>query len=243
MNQSNFHFASQVRSNRTLVVSEQPQTRLENFGVKALSDTELLATVLQGAGTSPEQAISMAANLMTEARSLPAISSWLPSDFRRIKGIGKCRGLQLTAVAEIARRMTATSTSAPLLNKAELVAVHMAHAVAGLQVEKFWVLCLTRKNRLLKQVEVTSGTATAALVHPREVFRAAVREAAVAIICVHNHPSGDPAPSGPDINVTRQLREAAKIVDIELIDHVIVGQAEFDPLSRGYFSFREAGLL
>jgi DNA repair protein RadC len=93
-------------------------------------------------------------------------------------------------------------------------------------------------------VEVTSGTATAALAHPREVFREALRHNATAIACVHNHPSsGDPAPSAPDVNVTRQLREAAKAVDIELVDHVIVGRPEADPLGLGYFSFRQAGML
>jgi DNA repair protein RadC len=110
-------------------------------------------------------------------------------------------------------------------------------------VEKFWVLCLNRKNRLLKQVEITSGTATSSLAHPREVFRAAIRHGATAVVCVHNHPSGDPAPSAADVQVTRQLREAAKAVDIDLLDHVIVGRKSVDPAGVGYYSFRDAGLL
>jgi DNA repair protein RadC len=110
-------------------------------------------------------------------------------------------------------------------------------------VEKFWVLCLNRKNRLIKRVEISSGSATSSLAHPREVFRAAIREGACAIACVHNHPSGDPAPSAADMQVTRQLREAARAVDIELIDHVIIGRASADPLGLGYFSFRAAGML
>jgi DNA repair protein RadC len=92
-------------------------------------------------------------------------------------------------------------------------------------------------------VEVTSGTATATLAHPREVYREALRHAAAAIVCVHNHPSGDPAPSAPDLHVTRILREASKAVDIELLDHVICGNRETDPLGIGYFSFRQAGIL
>jgi DNA repair protein RadC len=112
-----------------------------------------------------------------------------------------------------------------------------------LQVEKFWVLCLNRKNRLLKRVELTSGTATAALAHPREIFRTAVRESATAIVCAHNHPSGDPAPSAPDLHVTRLIREAAKTVDVDFIDHVILGRPEADPLNKGYYSFREASVL
>lgn len=153
------------------------------------------------------------------------------------------KGSQLAAVAEIARRMTTGGDTKPLLNRAELIAAYFAPVIRGLEVEKFWVLCLDRKNRLLKRVEITSGTATATLAHPREIYRAAIRESASAIACVHNHPSGDPAPSAPDIHVTRQLREASKAVDIELLDHVIVGRSECDPLSRGWYSFREAGLL
>ncbi len=132
---------------------------------------------------------------------------------------------------------------APMLNRPELIAAHIAPYARGLHVEKFWVLCLNRKNRLIKQVEVTSGTATAALAHPREVYREAIRQSATGIVCIHNHPSGDPAPSTADVQVTRQLREAAKTVDIELLDHVIVGSASADPTGLGYFSFRSAGQL
>lgn len=227
----------------TMACSERPQQRLENFGVSAVSDTELLAIILQGNGTRPEGALTTASRLIAEAGSIAGLISWTPADYRRLKGIGQIKGLQLAAIAEIARRMMKPTASSPLLNRAELIAAHLAPVAAGLQVEKFWVLCLNRKNRLLKQVEVTSGTATAALAHPREVFRAALREAATAVVCVHNHPSGDPAPSAPDVNVTRQLRDASKAVDIELVDHVILGRVDADPLARGFFSFRDAGML
>jgi DNA repair protein RadC len=92
-------------------------------------------------------------------------------------------------------------------------------------------------------VEVTSGTATAALAHPREVFRGAIQHGATAIVCVHNHPSGDPAPSSADVHLTRQLREAARTLDIDLLDHVVVGTVAADPAGLGYYSFRTAGLL
>jgi len=132
---------------------------------------------------------------------------------------------------------------APMLDSTASIAAHMAPYARGLEIEKFWVLCLNRKNRLRKLVELTSGTATATLAHPREVFRTAVQHGATAIVCVHNHPSGDPAPSGQDRQLTRLLREAARTLDIELHDHVVVGNAEADPAGLGYFSFRSAGLL
>jgi DNA repair protein RadC len=110
-------------------------------------------------------------------------------------------------------------------------------------VETFWVVCLDRKNKPISRSMVTMGTATNSLVHPREVFRYAILQSASAIIVAHNHPSGDPTPSSADIQVTRQLREAAKTVCIDLLDHVIVGNKEDDPNRIGFYSFRQAGLL
>lgn len=228
----------------TMACGERPQARMENFGVGALSDTELIAMLLQGSGTRPERALGIAARLIGEAGSLAGLAAWTASDYRRVEGIGRTKGLQLATLTEIARRIMGTGRAErPLLNSADTIAAYMKPISTGLEVEKFWVLCLNRKNRLIKRVEVTSGTATAALAHPREVFRAAIRESATAVVCVHNHPSGDPAPSSADIQVTRQLREAAKTVDITLIDHLVVGRTDSDPLGRGYYSFRETGLL
>ena len=110
-------------------------------------------------------------------------------------------------------------------------------------MEKFWVLCLNRKNRLKKLVEVTSGTATGSLVHARETFRAAIQHGATAVAVAHNHPSGDPSPSSADISVTRRLREAAQAIDIELVDHLILGDKTTDQTGQGFYSFRQAGLL
>jgi DNA repair protein RadC len=227
----------------TLACGERPQERMTHYGVSALSDAELIALLLQGNGTTPEQAVLLATRLIAEAGAIAGLSSWRPEDFQRLKGIGRSKALQLGTLAEIARRMMHNREEAPVFNRAEVIAAHFQPVAAGLEIEKFWVCCLNRKNRLLKRVEITSGTATAALAHPREVFRAAIRESASAIVCVHNHPSGDPAPSAPDLQVTRQLREAARAVDIDFLDHVIVGRAGADPLARGFFSFREAGLL
>lgn len=228
---------------RETAVAERPQERLEKFGASSLSDTELLAMLLRS-GTRGQDVLTLATRLISDAGSLASLITWRAEDFQKLKGIGPVKALQLVTVMEVARRVVGQqSGEAPLLNRADLVTAYLQPVVVGLEVEKFWVLCLNRKNRLLKRVEITSGTAHAALAHPREVFRAAIREAASAVVCVHNHPSGDPAPSAPDLSTTRQLREAARAVEIELLDHVIVGRTAADPLGRGYFSFREAGLL
>ena len=228
---------------RDLALGERPQERLERFGAAALSDTELLAMLLRS-GSRGMDVLALASRLIAETGSLAGLISWTEADFRRLHGIGRVKALQLVTVMEVARRVLGQSQGeAPLLNRPELIFAYFQPVVAGLAVEKLWVLCLNRKNRLIKRVEVTSGTATGSLVHPREVFRTAIREAATAVICVHNHPSGDPAPSSADLQVTRRLREAALAVDIELTDHLILGTKSADPTGRGYYSFREAGLL
>lgn len=228
---------------RETAVGERPQERLERFGADALSDTELLAMLLRN-GTRGQDVLTLASRLIADGGSLAGLIAWRAEDFRKLKGIGRVKALQLVTVMEVARRVIGTQIpEAPLLSKPDAICDYLRPFAAGLQVEKFWVLCLNRRNRLLKRVEVSSGSATAALAHPREVFRAAVRESACAVICAHNHPSGDPAPSAPDMHVTRLLREAARTVDIELLDHVIIGRPTADPTGRGYFSFRQAGLL
>jgi DNA repair protein RadC len=228
---------------RETAVSERPQERLERLGATALSDTELLAMLLRS-GTRGQDVITLSTRLIAEAGSLAGLIAWREADFKKLKGIGRVKALQLIAVMEVARRVVGQqSGDEPLLNRPELTAAYLAPFVMGLAVEKFWVLCLNRKNRLIKRVEITSGTATAALAHPREVFRAAIRESATAIICAHNHPSGDPAPSAQDVQVTRLIREAAVAVDIQLLDHIIIGRRPADPAGKGYYSFRETGAL
>ena len=228
---------------RDLAVSERPQERLEKHGPTALSDTELLAMLLRS-GSKGHNVLTVSQQLITEAGSLARLIAWTQTDFRRLKGIGRVKALQLVAVMQVARRVLEQQEPADrAFEKPAAVLAHFTALLAGLEIEKFWVLCLNRKNRLIKQVEVSSGTATNSLAHPREVFREAIRHGATAVICVHNHPSGDPAPSSADLQVTRQLREAAKAVDIQLHDHVILGRAQADPRGLGYFSFRQSALL
>lgn len=228
---------------KDLAVNDRPQERLQHHGPRALSDAELLAMLLRS-GTRGHNVMAVAQQLLADAGSLARLVQWSDADFRRIKGIGRVKALQLVAVMELARRVLAAGAETePILNRPELVHEHLAPYFTGLPIEKFWVLCLNRKNRLLQLVEITSGTATSSLAHPREVFREAIRHGATGVICAHNHPSGDPAPSAADVQMTRQLREAAKTVDIELLDHVILGRAAADPRGVGFYSFRQAGLL
>jgi DNA repair protein RadC len=226
-----------------MVASERPQERLERLGAAALSDRELIAMILRS-GPPGVDVVSMSGHLLDAAGSLSRLLSWTAEDFMEVRGIGKVKALQLLAVMDFAKRiLRAEQEEDPIMDSPEIVAKHFHTLVAGESVEHFWVLCLNRKNRLIRRIEVTKGTATNSLVHAREVFREAIKISATGIIAVHNHPSGDPAPSRADIQITRQLREAAKIIGIELMDHVIVGQKSKDPNGQGYYSFNDAGLV
>ena len=228
---------------KDMVASERPQERLEQHGADALSDREILAMILRS-GPRGVDVLTMSEQLIARAGSLSNLLRWSAEDFRNVRGIGKVKALQLLAIMSFAKRILQEDNSAETrFNSPEVVAQHFHTLVAGLEVEKFWVLCLDRKNRLHRRIESTSGTATGSLVHPREVFREAIRLSASGIIAVHNHPSGDPTPSRADIKVTRQLHEAANVVGIDLIDHIILGQKNKDPRSLGYYSFNEAGLI
>lgn len=228
---------------KDLAVHERPQERLNRLGAAALSDTELLAMMLRS-GTAKWDVLALSSHLIRMAGSLRQVVLMSKEDFKKIDGIGEVKALQLVAIMEVARRVIqAERGEMPILDSADKVYEDLQPILTGLEVEKFMVLCLNRKNRLIRRVEATSGTASSSLVHPREVFREAIRMGASCVIVAHNHPSGDPAPSAADIRVTRQLREAAGIIGIELLDHLIVGEVAADPRGLGYYSFNEAGLL
>lgn len=225
-----------------MAAGERPQERLEAKGPTALADTELLAMILRS-GSKDRDVLAVAANLIGEAGSLHGLLRWSVDDFMAVRGVGKVKALQLITVMEIARRVLSQNSEDSTFDSPSKVFDYMLPVAAGLDVEKFWVLCLNRKNRLLRRAEVTSGTAIQSLAHPREVFREAIRTSATAIIAVHNHPTGDPAPSSADIQVTRKLRGAAELVGIDMLDHIIVGHPGGDPKGVGYYSFSESGVV
>lgn len=228
----------------TLAEGEAPRDRLERFGVAALSDVELLALVLEGAGVSAETAVEYGRALLVEFGGLLGVGAAGNAELVRRGGLTAALAGRVVATLEIGRRCAAVqATAEPLLNRASLIAAHVAPLALGLQVEKCWVLCLDRKHRLVRCCELSSGTLTSALMHPREVYRTALVHGSASIAIAHNHPSGDPAPSAPDLQVTRLMRDAGRAVDVELLDHVVVGRAAADPTGKGFFSFREAGLL
>ena len=235
---------SEKQANRLkdLQSTERPQERLCRLGSSALSDIELLAMVLRS-GTQQFNVLETATILLNEASSLEHLLHYSQEDFIKIKGIGKVKALQLISIMELSKRILHRPKPKPILNSPEKSYAHLLHKCIGLEIEKVWVLCLNPKNALIKEFLITSGIANSALIHPREIFRDAIKVGASCIIVAHNHPSGDPKPSLADRNVAKQLFKSAQIIDIKLVDFLILGRESSAPNCKGYFSFQEQQLL
>jgi DNA repair protein RadC len=227
--------------------SERPRERLASLGPRALSPRELLAILIEmgtrGAPGRPARtAIDLAGDLLEHfARGKPVslrrVMTASVAELAEVPGIGPAKAAKILAAFDLGRR--ATEEERPERDRMTTprdVYERMRLLMRDLPHEEFHVLLLNTQNQILRNVQVTRGTLDASLVHPREVFRAAIVESAASVVLVHNHPSGDPTPSAEDRAVTRQLRSAGQMVGIEVLDHVIVGEGR-------YVSFVEAGLL
>ena len=222
---------------RELPRSDRPRERLVDLGAPALSTAELLAIVV-GAGGPGRSAIRVGHDVLIAAQgSLRRLASKPVADLTAHAGIGRAKAVAIHASLELGRRMALEQRheSTPIRTPRDVVSV-FGPRLEDLPVEEFHVAILDSQHRLERDVTVTRGILNSSLVHPREVFREAIAERAAAIILVHNHPSGDPAPSTDDRNVTDQLVAAGRLLDIPVHDHVIIGRGR-------YTSFAEAGLL
>lgn len=220
-----------------LPAGERPRERFRAHGARALSITELLALVI-GSGAARRSALIVAHDLLAVAGgSLRRLAASSPAAMTQIEGLGSARALAIGAALELGRRMSAESfeQGSPLRSPRDVWAAY-APILEDLPVEEFHVAVLDAQHRLDRDILVTRGILNSSLVHPREVFREAIAERACAIVLVHNHPSGDPAPSADDREITRQLVAAGKLLDIPVADHLIIGKGR-------YLSFSESGML
>lgn len=199
--------------------------------------SELIA-ILLGTGTAQADAESVARELLALGDgSLRALAVRPVGEFIRIPGVGPVKAARVAAAVELGRRLAGEARQAGrLVTGPADVQRWCGPVLRDLAVEEFHVLTLDAQNRITRDLLITRGILNSSLVHPREVFRAAIAEAAASVIVVHNHPSGQPAPSADDRAVTTQLVEAGRVLDVPVYDHVIVGGDQ-------YFSFAEAGLL
>ncbi len=216
---------------------DRPRERLWALGPAALTSTELLA-ILLGTGGAGQPAPDLAAALLDRAGgSLRALAARPAAELTQTPGVGAAKGARLLAAFELAGRLLQEQRPVlPRVREPGDVAALLGPRLRDLTVEEFHVLALDSQSRVMRDVLVTRGLLNSALVHPREVFRAAIAEAAAGIIVVHNHPSGDPTPSPEDRAATRQLVEAGRLLDLPVYDHVILAGDRF-------LSFVAAGLL
>ncbi|HHI69350.1 MAG TPA: JAB domain-containing protein [Planctomycetes bacterium] len=203
------------------------------WGEETLSDTELLALVL-GVGRRGEGVESLAWRLLHEGGGLSGLSRADVHHLAGFRGVGKAQAARIAGIFALARRLhRQRGRNLARLTSARDVYRLVAGDLAGFPQERFLLLCLDGKNRVLRVHQVSQGTARTALVHPRDVFFPAIAARALAVVLVHNHPSGDPRPSREDLELTDRLRKGGELLGIEVLDHVIIGEGSYVSLAEG----------
>lgn len=223
-----------------LPIHDRPRERLEKFGAEALTTQELIALIL-GRGISGESVMITAQKLLLRFGSLESVMQASIFDLQKLRGIGLAKACQLKACFEIARRYSLSKHSAnnskkTIINKPEIIFDLLKDTIGIQQKEHFVVMSLDTRNGLIAIDTISIGILDASLVHPREVFDCAVSRSAAKIILSHNHPSGIIAPSEDDLEITKRLITAGKIMGIDVIDHLIISPKEF-------YSFKEKHLM
>src|ERR1035437_7713485 len=222
-------------------VSERPRERLVARGPDALTHAELIA-ILRRTGLQGTNVVQVAQNVLRKFdHSLNALALATVDELRLVNGFGRDKAATLVAAFALARRMEQERREeSPVLDNPATVVNFMRETNRLLNVESFQVLLLNVRKKLIRAEEISHGLLDTILVHPREVFRAAIVANAAGIVLVHNHPSGDPTPSEADIKVTRDLTRAGQLLKIEVVDHVIIGRATA-ARAKDYSSLRELG--
>ncbi|MBM6619748.1 RadC family protein [Bacillus suaedaesalsae] len=214
---------------------ERPRERLLVDGPKSLSNHELLAILLR-TGSKEESVLQLANRLLNHFEGLRMLKDATIEELTMMKGIGKTKAIQIMAAIELGRRIgNLRYDERFVIRSPEDGARYVMEDMRFLTQEHFVCLYLNTKNQVLHKQTIFIGSLNASIVHPREVFKEAFRRSAASIICIHNHPSGDPAPSKEDIEVTKRLSECGKIIGIDLLDHLIIGDGKFVSLKeKGY---------
>ena len=200
----------------------RPRERLKQNGVDALSNSELLAVILQK-GTRKENVIDMSNRLLSKY-SIDKLSDCSLTELKAIPGIGDAKAMQILALFELSKRVKSGSIAEKVVSNSSDIANYYMERMKGLKREHLIAVFLDSKNKIINDKVISIGTLNSSLVHPREVFKEAIKCSANAIILVHNHPSGDCGPSSEDIEITDRVKEAGEMVGIKLLDHVIVGK-------------------
>jgi len=215
--------------------ADRPRERLLQFGADHLSNQEILAIIL-GSGTRQESVMSLANRMLVRFEGLKLLDEATIEELKEVKGIGDAKGALLLAVIELGRRMNQYKPlHAYVVRSPEDGANYVMEEMRTLKQEHFVALFLNTKNEVIHRQTIFIGSLNSSIVHPREVFREAVKRSAASIIVAHNHPSGNPDPSQEDIHVTRRLLESGRMIGIELLDHLIIGNRKFVSLKEKGF--------
>lgn len=208
---------------RELPRGERPRERLREYGPRNLNNSELIAILLR-TGIQGENVLSVASRILSRFNGLAGLGK---ADFTELcseRGLSEAKACQLLAALELGKRLVSLAPEERVpLNSPEDVANVISAEMSSLDQEHLRVLLLNTRHELLSIKEIYVGNVSGAMVRAAEVFRPAIRENAPYIILAHNHPSGNPTPSGDDVNVTRELVSAGKILDIEVLDHLVIG--------------------
>lgn len=209
---------------------ERPREKLARRGSAALTDAELLALIIRtGDSVTKRSAIDLGRALLQKFGDLRTLAGATAGELCAVKGMGTAKAASIKAALEIAARINSDRLMicSERFTSPEQVYNHYHYTMRDRRKEYFMALLLDGKNRIMKEVQVSEGSLNQSIVHPREVFNPAVRESAAAVILVHNHPTGDPAPSREDLEITRRLREAGDLMGIKVLDHIIIGDGRF----------------
>ena len=221
-----------------LPANDRPRERLTQLGPQALSNAELLAILLR-VGVTGENAVEVGQRLLQTFGGLAGLHRAGIEEVCAQHGIGEAKAAQIKAAIELGRRLTLESPEErPSINSPADAAALLQYEMGGLEKEHMRVLILDIRNHVLDTVEVTSGSVSSAHLRVAEIFTPAVRRNAVAVIVVHNHPSGDPTPSPDDVAMTRAIVQAGKLLDIDVLDHIVIGQGKFVSLKERGLGFQ-----
>ncbi|HEY85843.1 MAG TPA: JAB domain-containing protein [Chloroflexi bacterium] len=216
---------------------ERPRERLQHYGAAALSNAELLAILLRS-GIQGENVLSLSTRLLSERGGLPGLSKASFNELSSTKGLGVAKTSQIKAALELGRRLLLASPTQRLQITCPADAANMLMLEMGiLEQEQLRVVLLDTKNFILAVKTIYTGNANTTIIRVSEIFKMAVRENAIGIILIHNHPSGDPTPSPEDVQVTQKIIEAGKLLDIDVLDHVIIGRQRFVSLKERGLAF------
>lgn len=209
-----------------ITADERPREKLASSGAQSLNDEELLAILLR-TGIQGENAVAMGRRLLDEYGGINGIHQASFDDFCIAKGVGPAKAAQIKAAIELGRRLqVVTGEERPTITSPQDVTRLVQYEMMGLPQEHLWVLLLNTKNQVTSIQKIYQGTLNSSTVRIAELFKAAITKNAAAVILVHNHPSGDPAPSTEDIRLTRAVVEAGRLLDIEVLDHIVIGFAD-----------------